>query len=327
MSDNWNHEYLNYTDTVQLMKMTVIKDRVLFCKFQEFFTEVLFKFSSNPPTSGTPTSADIANLKPIPSFQIASRSTYKYIQMITSIIKQYDEKAKELCEKATDSLNSLRIAEDCREKAYQKYTEAGEKLKRAYDAKDPNLPAIQNEFLAAQKNAVDTHVHMNDVSAQTEMRMEGAISQFEDVQKWRSNELQEIVDKFVVWISELAKQFKQNNEELDKILHKIPSDSVIDQKMTLSELVAPEADIDYQILQVNPLITSYIPKDDLFKEEVSQGKKLYVVTKECEAHGRYLGAIVSEIVVALNDEGNDYYVKNINECEGLIPKSILAEYK
>lgn len=95
--------------------------------------------------------------------------------------------------------------------------------------------------------------------------------------------------------------------------------------MDTSELLVPAADNDYQIIPIDLLFSKFLPKNEIFKEDQQQGKQLYQVTRDCEAHGKFLKAVKDEIVVALEIDDQNIKAKDINDCEGLIPLSAVTK--
>ena len=221
MNGEWNNQYLTYEQSVELFTKTLEGGKAVFYSIQGYFDELLKKFNSFivtqpqalPPILGTskPRSATTLFKQPtisrnsspsiIPEqnntlmiLRETANSLVDYNQFLKNTSSEYQAKMQEVINKATLALRTLKEAKSRRELAYEMYSKTGDELKLSYDKHYDNLPEMQSKFLEFQKNAVDAHTHMNEVTAQTAMKMESAISEFEDIEKWRSDKLKEIIE-------------------------------------------------------------------------------------------------------------------------------------
>lgn len=345
MSGEWNGQYLTYEQSVELFSKTLEGGKSVFSNLQGYFDEILKKFNSfiitQAPSSSPPqpqikqrsattlfkqpiarnsTSTLIPEQSnPLMTLRESANSLIAYNQYLRDSSSEYQSKMQEVIHKANSALKTLKEAKSRRELAYEMYLKTGEELKLSYDKKYANIVEMQQKFLEFQKNAVDAHTHMNEVTAQTAMKMESAISEFEDIEKWRSDKLKEVIDKLSNWLQTLKHDLGESNTMLQVLLSQIPSDETIEKSMDTNELLDPAADSEYQIIPIDLLFSKFIPKDELFKEEQKQGRLLYEVISECEAHGKFLKAVTGEIVVALEVDDQNIKARDINDCEGLIP--------
>ncbi|KAK8848055.1 hypothetical protein M9Y10_019110 [Tritrichomonas musculus] len=353
MNGKWNDEYLTYDQTVELFNKTLKGGKSVFFGIQAYFDEMLKKFNSflvaqpqqqsqSPPQKLRPativekptannrnsTGSFIGDRASNPILTLRQTANYliQFSKFLKDTTSEYESRMQEVINKATGALQVLKEAKSRREYAYDMYAKSGEELKVSYDNKYPNLPEMQSNFLEFQKNAVDAHTHMNEVTAQTAMKMESAISEFEDIEKWRSDKFKEIIDNFSTWLRTFSHDLSQSSQMLEFLFGQIPTDESIEKSMDTSELLVPAADADYQIAQVDLLFSKFIPTSEIFKEEQQQGKELYQVTAECDAHGQFLRAVPGEIVVALEVNEENIKARDINECEGLIPLSSVTKY-
>lgn len=345
MDGTWNGKYLTYEQSVDLFSKALEGGKSVFFGIQCYFDELLKKFNSfivtQPQVSMTsPEARTKRSVTMVPRQQtqrmssptmlpdqsnplLTLRDTANCLVEFNKFLKEtsseYQSKMQEVINKATLAIKTLKEAKSRRELAYEMYSKTGDELKLSYDKKYANLPEMQSKFLEFQKNAVDAHTHMNEVTAQTAMKMESAISEFEDIEKWRSDKLKEIIDSLSSWLKTLSHDLSQSNSMLELLLGQIPSDEAIEKSLDTSELLVPAADEDYQIIPIDLLFSKFVPKDELFKEEQKQGKQLYKIIADCDAHGKYLKAVVDEVVVALEVDDQNITARDINECEGLIP--------
>ncbi|OHT11628.1 hypothetical protein TRFO_03820 [Tritrichomonas foetus] len=292
-------------------------------------------FMTSSPTPGTRQSVDImpssptsrdsptyqtAQLCQIQPFRVAAEKLKtEYIPYLVQLRQDYFKKMMGVTEKASGALKSLQESKDRRKSAYEIYCQAGENLKAAYDSKSPELEILKRSFLEAQKNAVDTHTHMNEVTAQTAMKMESAITEFEDIERWRSDSFKDIMKRFSDWLGMLGGEVKKGNSYFDQLLQLVPNDEDLEKNMNVSELPVPAADVDYQIVPLSLLFSKFLPADEIFKNEIKNGGRLFRVKEDCPAHGQFLNVVAGEIIVSLSMSGNNILAKDINDCEGLVP--------
>ena len=353
----WTSENLSYPESLKVMKSVKSESERIFSRINQYFDGLALKFTvfaqgqqQQQPINRTrantvqPKSSSISHdldnrpsleksvtfsellTNRICAFENAGiRLKEEFSSTITQKSIEYSSKMKEMIDKAEDALNSFEQAKKRRNEAYEKYQQAAETLKSNYNNKGM-LPSLKNAFLQAQKDAVDTHTNMNEVAAQTTMKMEGAMSEFEDIERWRSEALKEIISKFINWANKFNQELATENNALEELKNKLPNKDRIMSILNISSIPTPSTEIDYQIFPINPLFSKVIPKKDLYKDEVGKGAKLYRVKQDVKLGGQYVNLVQDEIVAGLEDRGNDIYIRNINECEGLAPKNSLELY-
>jgi hypothetical protein len=83
------------------------------------------------------------------------------------------------------------------------------------------------------------------------------------------------------------------------------------------------ASLRYQGIPVPAEAGKFINLTEFFKRELRQRGKLYEVNADFRGGIDYLDVVKSEIVCAIEDGDGVKKCKNINDCVGLVPSSLL----
>jgi hypothetical protein len=223
-------------------------------------------------------------------------------------------------------LDGLSDARTRFETAYSRYKQLGSDLEHAAGQGAPNLPDLKAQFVTAQREAVELHTHMNEVTAQTAVKMEGTMTSYEEIEEWRSEQLKDLIDLVARWCEDFTKQLADGSDRWAAFLKRIPDERAIDELFNASDLPKPFKDDRYHIVRIDPRATQHLDASTMFVDEQKKKGVLHRVTTPCRAHGDYMAAIAGEIICATEDKGDDVMAVNINSANGLLPKSALAPF-
>jgi hypothetical protein len=240
--------------------------------------------------------------------------------------KEYYGRMEILLANMKGGLDGLSDARARFETAYSHYKQLGSDLQRAADRGAPNLPDLKAQFVAAQREAVELHTHMNEVTAQTAVKMEGTMTSYEEIEEWRSKQLKDIIDLVARSCEDFAEQLTDGSDRWAAFLERIPDERAINKLFDASDLPKPFKDDRYHIIRIDPRATQHLDASTMFVDEQKKKGVLHRVTTACRAHGDYMAAIAGEVICATKDKGDDVMAVNINGANGLLPKSALASF-
>jgi hypothetical protein len=190
------------------------------------------------------------------------------------------------------------------------------------DQNAPNLTDLKAMFVAAQEKAVVSFNEMHQVAAQTAVKIEVSLSAYEDIELWRSEQLQEFVRRIAQWCDNIATQSLEASVELNSLMRAVPSDQELTELLDAYALPDPARDPKYQVVRIEPRVGQLIDPTIV----LGRTGQLYTVVRECQPRGDFIAAAVGEVVAALEDKGETLLVLNVNELKGLIPRSALEPY-
>jgi hypothetical protein len=220
----------------------------------------------------------------------------------------------------------LNAFEDARNRftiEHAKYKRSAERLQEGAKQNSGNLSDLKAAFSAAQKKAVVFYNQVNQLAGQTALKIEESLSAYEDIELWRSEQLQGFVLRIAQWCDDIATQCHEVCVGLNSLMRLVPSDQA------LGELLDPEAlpdcarDPKYQVVRIDPRVGQFIDPAVVFGKT---GMPCSVV-RECQPRGDLIAAAVGEVVAALDDKGEAVLVVNVNDIKGLIPRAALEPHR
>jgi hypothetical protein len=347
---DWNSAKLQYGDALKFLRKVKDENISMFTELDHYLKDVLDRLehllneSQGPldsmgvhlPPRSEDGGSSASSIRPTQSaqatdcivvgFKAAFRRFESVHASLATVSQQYHVRMDTLLANFQDGLAGLSDAHKRFDAAYSRYRQLGEDLRQAADRRAPDVADLKEQFVAAQREAVELHTHMNDLTAQTALRMEGTMTSYEDIEQWRSDQLTEFFTVVVDWSEYFAAQLKEGAERWAAFAGTIPDDSELEALFDGSDLPQPHADDRYQAVRIDPRTTQHLDATMMFVSEQKKKGELFRVTKNCIAHGQFMAAVEGEIVCATEDKGDNVMVVNINEASGLLPKDALAPF-
>jgi hypothetical protein len=196
----------------------------------------------------------------------------------------------------------------------------------AYNSKAANLADRKAAFRQAHENAIATHTHMNEITVQTAMRMESGLTEYEAIEEWRSQNLQEVLRKLAQWMTQTAEAINEGAPVYSAFSKQLPSDDAITEVMVFDRVQRTSADDSYALIPIDTRVTKFLDKSQMFLEEQKKGLALYQAVTDVVGTGYGLSLAAGEVVALEAEEGDERRVVNINGSRGLVPASALAPF-
>jgi hypothetical protein len=289
----------------------------------------------SPPLPASRSGSDILDSKSfdevssynVSHFKTAARDLLRHvIAPFHSFQAEYNSRMESLLQKLTASLSSLDESRSRFWEAYPRYIKARTDVIAAYDAKSPDLSDAQHAFMSAHKAAFGTHTLMNELTAQAAKVIELGLTEYEEIEQWRFRTLQECIMKLGAWCQRFSGEVQQGMTAYSDVGKLIPPDPKLDEIMSCATLQKPDADDAFALLRLDPRITMFLDKSQMFLEEQRRGLKLYRTLKSVVGKGDGLSVWVGEVVCALSVTGTEITAVNINGSKGKVPSAALSPY-
>lgn len=358
---NWNSQFHMYSESLEILKKMHEDSLVLMKNINSYFSKLAQEIndftenSINPGGEGpnrrrTPSVQRLSNKfsrseshnskdqqsnsPPTPFNTIhlaqvcALKTSHMHLNEFTEnnnkLFQEYHNKMNEIYTSAINAITSVEESKSFYEKAYKAYQDAGEQLKKAYDSGSSKLDEKKENFIEKQTKAVESHTHLNEVTAQTALLLESAMTQFEDQEQAKYEMFKQIIIGFGYWLEELAKNFDESSVQYEELLTNLPTIEQLNKLFDSHSIPNPKSDIQYQLIRVNPDLSIHLKASQFFKEEQVPGRTVYRVTEDFSGDGaEFLSVKKGHLVLSLEQRPPNVYVKDINECEGMIPLNIL----
>lgn len=353
----WASPYLQYQDVLQLFETTQCENLNqlgclvgFFQRLEDGFAEFLRSAKpTDPPSEQVETSVKIVtdavngrrSLEPrhdlggpselhnshlchLASFKRAYRSFKTVVAFLGDFLQEYRQRMESVRTHMAEAMSTLERMRKKFDKSYSKYRRVADRLKQAYDNHDPTLELAKEGFIQAQKEAVEVHTGMNQCRAETAMKLDSGLKEFEELENWRSEQLRSFMIHVSEWLEEFAQQIEDGNLVLLQLSRLIPEPTTLMEICNCGSVVRPACDDRFQFVKLDPRITTLLDPKDMFQEEQASGCRLFRVTADCEGRGQYLHVSRDEVVCGLQSQPVNVLVKNINESTGLVPTSVLT---
>lgn len=259
-------------------------------------------------------------------FKSANRHFQKFLTQLLTLRDDYRAKVDTICKNMKADLDVLTDARARFDAAYAAYKHAADDLKSAADRRAANLADLKTQFVTAQKTAVDLHTHMNEMTAQTAMKMEGGLTAYEEAEQWKTEQIKAFMGAVAEWAEQFSKQLEASNATFMRLKRNIPSDEALLGLMDGSLFPDPRACDEFQAVKIDPVVAQYLDGPGLFPGATQEGKALFRVTKACPAEGIRLAVTPGEIICQLEDKGDSIWAANVNDARGLVPRSAITAY-
>lgn len=265
----------------------------------------------------------------VSSYEYAAHQIKKYAnKKLGSYHEDYARRAGNIKKSFQTELENYEKAKKANEDARNAFNTAGCALRDAESKGVKDLAKLKQDFLSARKNAISVNQKAQTKAEACTQNMESLLTQIEELELWRSDELKSILLDFASMLENVAHHFVNTSSDMSETVMELPieNDSVI--IADFSKIRPAQSDDSYQAWSVHTLTSKFLPKDQLYPKDVAKGGvQLFTVTEDFNGPAGFLACHGGEIVCGLKMEGEDYTCKNINESIGLIPKSILKPYE
>jgi hypothetical protein len=263
------------------------------------------------------------------SFRFAHRQLEGVIGKLSGFRDEYKSKMDSLLGNFKEYLDGLSDGQTRFTAAHGRYTQAARELREAADRGAPTAD-LKSAFVDAQRQAVDLHTRLNELTLQTAMRLEGALTGFEEAEQWRSERLQEFLQIFAAWCDEFARHVGDSAMTLQHLQRLIPDQVALVETFQAADF--PDVQIGlpddcFQIVRIDPRATQYLEASGMFTAEQKQGKALFIVTNSCEGSSEFLAVQQGEVVCAIEEKVDLIVALNINGATGLVSKLVLEPFR
>ncbi|OHS93115.1 hypothetical protein TRFO_40564 [Tritrichomonas foetus] len=264
-------------------------------------------------------------LNPIENFKYTESNLREIIsKQIIVVAEQYKSKMEDLIKKSNMAIQKLETIKKQAEDAHTIYMQSGNNLKNGFENQTNKIHQLKEDFVRSQNIAFELHKKLNEERALFCDEFESFLTDFEQIEQWRIEHLKEAyielagnIDRTAALFHTSASQISFYSNEMDP-----ESDSKLinDSPKLKNSICSPL----YQIIPVSSIATNHLDMNDVFSNEIQNGGKIGhaqtdFIGTECDQ----LDIFRNESVVVLSEEGDQYLCKNINECIGFVPKSII----
>ena len=263
----------------------------------------------------------------IPCYKAASEDLKQFAESnITKTLNEYSTQNKQLKQKFIEQINKFDKCRQLNDDAALAYKNAGLTLQAAEKANDKNLSKLKEEFVKSRSKAIQIYQESSKASEEITCTIEDLLTQLEDLEIWRAEQLRNILIDFSNTLILIAAKFIQGSTEINEAVSEIPMTKDANDFASLHKFRKPETDDFFQVFRLDPHVTKFLDKQYLFPEEIIEGGKLFTVKEDFDGPNDYLIGHKGEIVCVLEQKDKSYLCKNINESVGLLPSNILEPF-
>lgn len=233
--------------------------------------------------------------------------------------KEYDQKFTEILDNFKSALDSYNDTRTKYDNDYKSYVQAGDTVK----SKGANNKKLLDAFFKAKKAALDSHQQLENVTAETSMKMEQILTEYEDLELWRAERMQVFLTLLCEIFTKISFNISEDKSELYSAVHHIPIQNDASVLTDFNFLPPPESDSKYQTICINTVITHVLKPDQLYPDDIKEHRPIFKVTRDHDGPRHHLHVRAGDLIVGLSEDGDFYRCKDVNECIALVPKSIL----
>jgi hypothetical protein len=245
-----------------------------------------------------------------------------FLNSLTSISEDYKQQIDAIIQKARDSLHRLLVASDSATATHQAYVDAGKAVEAAYAANSPTYPELLRRFVQLQDAAVTAHRENNSVRGTVTTSFAEYLSDFERIEEGRSARVGRSVKELGEGLTATVEKFGQAATAIRGELE-FSDDSECKLFGDTSFVKDAAASVRYQAVPVPVDVCQTIDMKKFYHAELKAGGKLYQAKSDFHGGVEYLDVLNLEILCAIEDGPEVKKCKNINECIGLVPSSVL----
>jgi hypothetical protein len=241
---------------------------------------------------------------------------------LTSNSEEYRGQIDAVIGKAKNSLQRLNAAGDAAKVAHRTYTEAGRAVEAAYASNAGNYQELLKRFGQAQTTAINAHKEWNTVRSTVTTLFAEYLSDFERIEEARTLKLAATLKEFGLALGATAEKFGQ---AADRIRADLEFSDDAESKLfeDTNFLKDAAASVRYQAVPVPGEATQFLDMKKFFHAELKAGARLCEATSDFRGGVEFLDVVKSEIVCVVEDRDTVLRCKNVNECVGLVPATLL----
>jgi hypothetical protein len=257
-------------------------------------------------------------------YKVAHRNFAKVLAQLATLRDEFRGKIGTICKNMKADLDVLSDARAHFDAAYQAYQQAAVDLTAAADRRAPNLGELKAQFIAAQRTAVDLHTHMNEMIAQTAMKMEGGLTAYEEAERWKSEQIQAFLTGVAEWCELFSAEVDKSSGQFARLKQAIPSDEALMTMMDGTRFPDPRSCDEFQINRLDPAVMHFVDGAVLFPNAAKERLPLFRVAGACPGGRDRLPVSQGDIICQIEDRGDTILAMNINNVKGIVPRSALA---
>jgi hypothetical protein len=329
----WAARYLQYADAIAFLRKVEQEHDQTFSDIHSYLSSVQTTIAEHiVQTDHLPRVTDaVSQFIAAPDcafapYKYAHRTFSKLLSQLTALRDEFRGKIETICKNMKADLDVLSDARGHFDAAYQAYRQAAADLTAAADRRAPNLADLKAQFIAAQQTAVDLHTHMNEMIAQTAMKMEGGLTAYEEAEQWKSEKIQAFLAAVADWSEKFSGQIDCSSSTFSGLKRQIPGDEALMSLMDGTRFPDPRLCDDFVINRVDPAVVAFVDGPVLFPNAAKEKLPLFRVEKACAGGREKLALNPGDIVCQIEDRGDSIWAATINDIKGVVPKSALKPY-
>lgn len=340
--------YLDYFQAFEVIKENYSKSLIMLQKIREYFLEFNKKvdtiYQSIQSTREAIVGLETKNVKipstaESPSYWLRLEETLNMssifhfmaddIKMaldkkLISFINEYKKEYEELLKKAEDNLKKQKESEEQAKAAHDRYMKLGNDVQTAFDNNEMDkIAKLREDFVRAQDAAVVTHKNLNGRTLLSCTLFEQTLSTYEKLERKRVDTVKSFYTELLNRISYISQFFEANAMSIKMTTKDFdPSNEakLLKEKIYMKDSLCNQV---FQPIHVSNRITKYLDIPRIFKDEISKGGKIVIATSDFNGNEDQLSVCKDEHLVTIEEQGEQYLCKNINDLVGLVPKSFL----
>lgn len=262
------------------------------------------------------------------AFQFASGELKSNtISVIDQLIQDYHSNSVQIIQKFQNVLKEYDTVINEDEKIQANYKLAANNYIQAKSSKkEHQIRKTKNEYEKARLAAINSHSNKVDRAARTSLHLESILTEFENLEKYRINKTNEILNNFSEALFSAGAEFVTGKSELYASVKCINPDA--ESETLEKEVTIRSASVNdqYQPFRLPQEVTLILPESELFPEDIRKGRKFVKASKDYKGPPDHLEVIKDEVLLA-EDRVVDGMVmcQNVNESIGLLPAEILIK--
>jgi exonuclease VII small subunit len=340
----WKGPAKQYSETVAFLRNVDKANDDLFTALQTYLTGIQEKFTTfrqettftaaglARPDLSSKTPGPEATISPFIATSDCAIAAFKHaiirfpeiLPPLKTIHAEFHTKLESIIISMKSDLDALADAHTRFEAAYLTYKQAAADLQTAADRKSPTIPELKSAFVKAQTDAINVHTRGNEMTAQTAMRMEAALTSYEEAEQWKTDKIRAFFATVADWCDKFAERFELSHRTIQGLKGNVMSNEGLIAIFDAALVPDPHACDEFVVVRIDPVVSQFIDGPSLFPDAAKEGRSVFRVIKECPAEGKKLGVAAGEFVCMIEDGGDVALVVNVNDVQGIVPKAALV---
>ena len=339
--------FLNYFQAFEIIKANYPKSLELLQKISEYFLEISenirtvhvsieetqkgmrgledkpMNFSIPPNLSSWSKLQEPLNLSTLFHF-MAEDIKLTLDKKLQTFINEYKRDYDELFKKIDLNIKKQKEAEKLAKDAHDKYMKLGNDVQQAYNNNQMDKVAkLREEFVKAQDTAVELHKSLNGRTLLSCTLFEQSLSNYEKLERKRIETVKSVYAELINRINVISDFYNAKAELISTFTKDFDPKSESEKLKSMVQAKNSLCNQVFQPINVSPQITKFLDLNHVFKEEITKGGKIVIATNDFSGDENQLSVSKDEHLVTIQEEGDQFLCKNINDLVGLVPKSVL----